>query len=1015
MQDLEDLIDAYRAHTLGLAALLDAVEARGAQPATVHLAELDALQRLSGAGDLEPAVARALVRRLQTLQETDAREGGSDAPLEADATKVKPRSPTPADMDNAAAIAANDAATIVQPAFQRTPMADDATVVKPASRGRGGDSGGGTGTRGDAATGTSGTSRSDSSRNQASWRRVAEAEGGAYATVGMLLKGRFLLERELGRGGMGVVYLARDERKVEARDRDPYVAIKVLNDEFRRHPDSLIALQREARRAQQLAHDNIVRVYDFDKDGTIVFMTMEYIDGIDMRTLIREQAFNGMSIDDAWPLIKGMGRALERAHANGIVHSDFKPGNVMVTRDGVPKVFDFGIARAGKYGGEAGGEAGGSGRQTGREAGFNELTIFDAGTLGALTPAYASLEMIEGKTPTPGDDVYAFGCVIAELLTGQHPFDKLSAQAARAEGRKAPLVPGLTKRQNKALAESLAFDGAERLKSVGTLLEGLRRRRLHERLAPYFAGAVVVALLAAGGWVLRNYTHERRAENVIARFSMGDSQHFANEDEAAQALYGLGQEQRRHIVLDQGAAIENFLLARLNEYWNPAAGLLNYAAVQHVFQVRDRLELFSTALDARHRQIDDERRAALDDLNRQLDDALDTDSSSEGRPARARELIGRIRALDPASALLKSAQLEQKIDASALHSMTEDKFDEARAWLALGSQLFPDSAQLKERRGQLAAAVAAVAAGLPVPIPGAMSVVDARHALADLAGHPAPGDDWQNAVAKAMAVLQNDASPETKQAIDALADGIVVAIGRVSDPARSSQSLDLVRIGLKYDPQSTELLEQRDRLQSMLQQQQIDQQVDDDEVASRIDSVRRAAAANDAQSAQQSLDRIRALQPANSFLTGAGPQLVTNAYLGEARALCRQGKLADAAGVAAQGAKALGAPVELSNAAERYDLAAALAKARSGHISEVDYEGLQARYDAAQAADPDGLKQLDGDIKASQTLPGGGLRNWLAQVRAQVQAPLSGAQARRGAQSSIGGGRPRVRRARERV
>jgi non-specific serine/threonine protein kinase len=1012
MQDLEDLIDAYRAHTLGLAALLDAVEARGARPAPVHRAELDALERLSGEGDLEPAVARALVRRLQTSQETDSADGGPDAPLEADATKVKPRSPTPAGVTHAAP----DADTIVQPTYERTRVSDDATVVKPASRGSGNSSGntgtssGATGTSG--TRGTSGTSRSDSSRNQASWRRVAEAEGGAYATVGMLLKGRFLLERELGRGGMGVVYLARDERKVEARDRDPYLAVKVLNDEFRRHPDSLIALQREARRAQQLAHDNIVRVYDFDKDGTIVFMTMEYIDGIDLRTLIRERAYAGMPIDIAWPLIKGMARALERAHANGIVHSDFKPGNVIVTRDGVPKVFDFGIARAGKYGGEPGSEIG---SQAGSEAAANDLTVFDAGTLGALTPAYASLEMIEGKTPTAGDDVYALGCVIAELLTGQHPFDKLSAQAARAEGRKAPLVSGLTKRQNKALADSLAFNGAERLQSVDALLEGLRRRRLHERLAPYFAGAVAVVLLIAGGWVLRNYTHERHAETVIARLSISDPQHFANEDEAAQALYGLAKEQRKHIVLDQGAAIQNFLLERLSEYWNPAAGRLNYAAAQHVFQVRDRLELFSTALDARRKQIDDERHAVLDDLNRQLDDALDTDSSSEGRPARARDLINRIRALDPANALLKSAALEQKVDAAVLQSMTQDKFDEARAWLALGTQLFPDSAQLKQRQGQLTAAVAAVAAGLPVPIPGAMSAADARHALIDLASRPAPGDDWQNAVAKVMMVLQNDTSPETRQAIDALADGIVVAIGRVSDPARLPQSLDLVRIGLKYDPQSTELLEQRDRLQSLLQQQQIDQQVDDDEVASRIDAVRRAAAANDAQSAQQSLDRIRALQPANPFLTGAGPQLVTNAYLNEARALCRQGKLADAANVAAQGANALGASVELGNAAERYDLAAALAKARSGHVTDIDYEGLQARYDAAETTDPDGLKQLDSDIKASRSLPVGGLRSWLAQVKAQVREPSSGAGARRGADSSIGAGsgRPRVRRARE--
>jgi len=298
-----------------------------------------------------------------------------------------------------------------------------------------------TGTQGRTGTGT----HSNSTFNADTWQRVADAEGGDYATVGMLLKGRFHLEREIGRGGMGVVFLARDERKVEARDRDPYVAVKVLNDEFRRHPDSLISLQRESRRSQSLAHDNIVRVYDFDKDRTIVFMTMEYIDGSDLKTLIRERAYNGLPLAEVRPLIEGMAWALKRAHSAGVVHSDFKPGNVMVTRDGVPKVFDFGIARAGKHMGDA----------------VGEQTVFDAGTLGALTPAYASLEMIRGAEPTPTDDIYALGCVVFELLTGKHPFDKVSAEVALKEGRKPPPVPGLSRRQYKTLCDAIAFHGEQ--------------------------------------------------------------------------------------------------------------------------------------------------------------------------------------------------------------------------------------------------------------------------------------------------------------------------------------------------------------------------------------------------------------------------------------------------------------------------------------------------------------------------------------------------------------------------
>jgi non-specific serine/threonine protein kinase len=166
----------------------------------------------------------------------------------------------------------DDDETRVVPLRAVTPSAgqDDATVVKPLH----------------AAAGGEGTSTGSSSlgTGDGGWRRIADLAQGEKIAVGSLLKGRFLMERELGRGGMGVVYLARDERKVEARDRDPYVAVKVLNDEFRKHPDALVALQREARRAQQVANDHIVRVYDFDKDGTNVFMTMEYVEGSDVRT-----------------------------------------------------------------------------------------------------------------------------------------------------------------------------------------------------------------------------------------------------------------------------------------------------------------------------------------------------------------------------------------------------------------------------------------------------------------------------------------------------------------------------------------------------------------------------------------------------------------------------------------------------------------------------------------------------------------------------------------------------------
>ena len=108
--------------------------------------------------------------------------------------------------------------------------------------------------------------------------------------VGSVVRGRFELESMIGEGGMGVVYRAVDRLHKEMQDRDPYVAIKILNANLNRHPSALIALQRETRKAQLLAHENIINVHSFDRDGSIVYMTMELLDGKSLRSIVAENA-----------------------------------------------------------------------------------------------------------------------------------------------------------------------------------------------------------------------------------------------------------------------------------------------------------------------------------------------------------------------------------------------------------------------------------------------------------------------------------------------------------------------------------------------------------------------------------------------------------------------------------------------------------------------------------------------------------------------------------------------------
>src|SRR4029077_8377227 len=138
-------------------------------------------------------------------------------------------------------------------------------------------------------------------------RSVAE---GPPLGAGSVVKDRFVLEEELGRGGMGIVFKARDLRKEEAQDRNPWVALKLLNDEFRRHPESLKALQRESRKAQHLAHANVVTVYDFDRDGGNVFMVMELLQGQSLDRIIRDNEGAGVGTDKALRLVRDMCRAM---------------------------------------------------------------------------------------------------------------------------------------------------------------------------------------------------------------------------------------------------------------------------------------------------------------------------------------------------------------------------------------------------------------------------------------------------------------------------------------------------------------------------------------------------------------------------------------------------------------------------------------------------------------------------------------------------------------------------------
>lgn len=256
--------------------------------------------------------------------------------------------------------------------------------------------------------------------------------------TGAMLKDRFILDSEIGRGGMGVVYRAVDRRRLEAMHRQPYVAIKLLSGDFRYHPEALRTLEAEARKAQELSHPNIVTVHDFERDGTHLFIVMELLEGEPLDHLLSNAGGAGLPPAQAQAVLHGLCLGLGHAHARGVVHADLKPANIFVAINCGVKLLDFGIASATRNSG------------------------FDPAALGGMTLPYASPGMLEGAGRDARDDVYALGCVAHLLLSGRHPFEMMPSVEARERGLVPARPDGLSDATWAAVAAALSFDAARR-------------------------------------------------------------------------------------------------------------------------------------------------------------------------------------------------------------------------------------------------------------------------------------------------------------------------------------------------------------------------------------------------------------------------------------------------------------------------------------------------------------------------------------------------------------------------
>jgi len=261
--------------------------------------------------------------------------------------------------------------------------------------------------------------------------------------------GPYEIVAPIGAGGMGQVWRARDARL--GRD----VAIKVLPSAMTGDPERRARFVREAQSASRLNHPNIITIYDIGECEGCVYIAMEVVSG---RTLQAVIPSGGLPIAEAVKHAIPIAAALAKAHAAGVVHRDLKPGNIMLTSEGVIKVLDFGLAKMTEA--------------PGAPAQDDETRTYEAETRTGMvmsTPAFMSPEQAEGKTVDTRSDIFSFGSVLYEMIAGKQAFrgdSMVATMAAVLHKDPEPLPAGIPRELKKILARCLRKDPARRFQSI---------------------------------------------------------------------------------------------------------------------------------------------------------------------------------------------------------------------------------------------------------------------------------------------------------------------------------------------------------------------------------------------------------------------------------------------------------------------------------------------------------------------------------------------------------------------
>lgn len=316
-------------------------------------------------------------------------------------------------------------------------------------------------------------------------------------SIGDTLSDRYTLVESLGSGGMSEVYKAKDLYAENAGDKTPFVAVKVLSNEFADHPDAVTIMQREAKKTRELSHPNIVQVFDFIFEKDLCYIVMELLEGESLDKLIKRSRPNGLPKLGVMKVAQQMSSALTFAHKKGVLHSDLKPSNIFITHKQDVKIFDFGVARALKQ------QIDEYAVQT-----HSDEPEFD---VGGFTPAYASPNMLNNQPIDVRDDVYGLACITYEMLTSKHPYDRTPADKALSKELKPQKCKKLSPFAWGGLKKGLALKHNDRAATVDQFYQDLSKS--HAKPVLIAASILAISFVAYKVWSTdQTRIHELKTE-----------------------------------------------------------------------------------------------------------------------------------------------------------------------------------------------------------------------------------------------------------------------------------------------------------------------------------------------------------------------------------------------------------------------------------------------------------------------------------------------------------------------